>query len=80
MTLEKNSFANSKDPKAVRSQLKKHAESRLPSRVGEKYKEIVVSCLTGNFKVTNDTREDLKLQQAFRSQVVDVLEAAAENV
>jgi hypothetical protein len=52
----------------------------LPSRVGEKYKEIVVSCLMGNFKVTNDTREDLKLQQAFRSQVVDVLEAAAENV
>jgi hypothetical protein len=34
----------------------------------------------GKFQGTNDTREDLKLQQAFRSQVVDVLEAAAENV
>lgn len=80
LTLEKNSFSNAKDPKAVRAQLKKHAESRLPSRVGEKYKDIVVTCLTGQFGVINDTKEDLKLQQAFRGQVVDVLEAAAENV
>ena len=36
-------------------------------------------CSTGNFAVTNDTKEDLKLQQAFGSQVVDVLEATAEN-
>ncbi|KAH8672049.1 hypothetical protein BGZ60DRAFT_504986 [Tricladium varicosporioides] len=80
LTLEKNSFANVKNPKAVRDQLKKHAESRLASRVGEKYKNIVVRCLTGQFDVSNDTKEDLKLQQAFRSQVVDVLEAAAEHV
>ena len=79
LTPEKNSFANSNDPKAVRSQLKKLAKSRLPSRVGEKYKDIVVICFTGNFVVTNNTKEDLKLQQAFRSQVVNVLKATAEN-
>jgi hypothetical protein len=80
LSLEKKSFAHVKNPKAVRDQLRKHAEQRLGSRVGEKYKNIVLQCLGGQFDVTNDTKEDLKLQQAFRSQVVDVLEAAAEHV
>jgi len=80
LSLERNSFAHVKNPKAVRDQLRKHAEQRLGSRVGEKYKNIVLQCLEGQFDVSNDTKEDLKLQQAFRSQVVDVLEAAAENV
>jgi hypothetical protein len=34
----------------------------------------------GQFDVLSDTKEDLKLQQAFRSQVVDILEAAAAHV
>lgn len=80
LSLEKNSFAHVKNPKAVRDQLRKHAEQRLGSRVGEKYKNIVLQCLGRQFDVSNDTKEDLKLQQAFRSQVVDVLEAAAEHV
>lgn len=80
MTLEKNKFTNVKNPKGVRDQLRKHAETRLASRVGEKYKNIVLACLTSQFDVVDDSKEDLKLQQAFRSQVVDVLEAAAQNV
>jgi hypothetical protein len=35
-----------------------------------------VKCLTYKFDVINDNREDLKLQQAFRIQVVDVFEIA----
>ena len=56
------------------------AERRLESKVGEKYRDVVLKCLSGNFGVTDDSKDDLKLQQAFRSQVVDVLGRAAENV
>ena len=42
-----------------------------------KYKDLVIKCLTGDFGVTDDNKEDLKLQQAFKSQVVDVLERSA---
>ncbi|KAH8745421.1 hypothetical protein BGZ57DRAFT_778237, partial [Hyaloscypha finlandica] len=80
LTLEKNKFGSVKNPKAVRDQLRKHAESRLASRVGEKYKQVVLRCLTSQLDVVDDTREDLKLQQAFRSHVVDVLKAAAQHV
>jgi hypothetical protein len=80
LSLEKNSFAHVKDPKAVRDQLRKHAEQRLGSRVGEKYKNIVSQCLNGQFDVTNDTKYDLKLQQIFRNQVVDILEAATNAI
>lgn len=48
--------------------------------MGEKYKSVVLKCLQGNFGVIDDTKEDLKLQQAFRAQVVEVLQRAAENV
>ncbi|KAI9773189.1 MAG: hypothetical protein M1840_008310 [Geoglossum simile] len=80
ITLEKNLFALARDPYAVQSQLKKHASKRLESRVGEKYKNIVLNCLTGQFDIKDDTKEDLKLQQAFRTQVVEVLEMAANYV
>jgi hypothetical protein len=39
-----------------------------------------MKCLTGNFGVEDDTKEDLKLQQAFRHQIVDVIEMAANYV
>jgi len=42
--------------------------------MGIKYSELVVKCLNGHFAVVDDTREELKLQQAFRAEVVDVLE------
>jgi hypothetical protein len=78
--LEKNMFAHASNSYAVQAQLIKHAQKRLESRVGRKYKDIVIKCLTGQFGVQDDTKEDLKLQQAFRTQVVDVLETAANYV
>ena len=42
--------------------------------MGAKYRDIVLKCISGEFGVSNDTREDLKLQQAFRIQVVEVLQ------
>lgn len=80
LKLEQNMFAHASNAYAVQSQLIKHAQRRLESRVGKKYKEIVIKCLTSNFDVTDDTKEDLKLQQAFRTQVVDVLEMASNYV
>lgn len=78
--LEKNMFSMANNPHAVRAQLIKHAQRRLESRVGRKYKEVVLKCLTGDFGAEDDTKEDLKLQQAFRHQVVDVIEMAASYV
>ncbi|KAL3421517.1 hypothetical protein PVAG01_07961 [Phlyctema vagabunda] len=80
ITLEKNRFQHARDPYAIQSQLVKHASRRLGARMGERYKNVVVTCLTGEFSVTDDTKEDLKLQQAFRSQIVDVLERSANNI
>lgn len=48
--------------------------------MGDRYKDVVVKCLKGDFHIQNDTKEDLKLQQAFRAQVVEVLQRAVENV
>jgi hypothetical protein len=78
--LEKNMFAHANKGENVQRQLLKHASHRLESRVGAKYRDAVIKCLTGEFGVVDDNKEDLKLQQAFRSQVVDVLERAANSV
>ena len=64
----------------IKEQLIKQADRRLASHLGGKYKDLVLKCLKGDFGVTNDTKDDLKLQQAFRTQVVDVLKVAAESV
>lgn len=56
------------------------AERSLAVTVGEHYKQAVLRCLTGEFDVENDNIEGLKLQQAFRTQVLDVLDRAAESV
>lgn len=75
LSLEKNNFATASSGNAIRAQLVKHAERRLDSKVSKRYRDIVVKCLNGDFGVTTtDTKEDLNLQQAFRSQVVDALE------
>ena len=58
----------------------RRAERFLGYRAGNKYKAVVLKCLSGEFGVEDDTREDLRLQQAFRTQVVDMLERAAESV
>ena len=80
ITLEKNGFKYAKSPKHVKARLVMQAERRLESKVGGKYRDVVLKCLNGDFDVQDDSKEDLKLQQAFRSQVVDVLERAAQNV
>lgn len=80
ITLEKNGFEYARDGYAIQSQLIKQAERRLESRVGRKYRDAVIKCLKGSFDVVDDNKEDLKLQQAFRTQVVDVFEMAANYV
>ncbi|KAK4188079.1 hypothetical protein QBC35DRAFT_214964 [Podospora australis] len=80
LSLEKSGFSRVKDPLAIQKYLIRQVENRLGSRAGEKYKQVVLKCLRGNFGVTNDTKEDLGLQQAFRSQVVDVLQKAADYI
>lgn len=80
MSLEKNGFAKVQDPIGIKKHLIKHTEKRLANKMGERYKNLVLKCLKGDFEVHDDTKEDLKLQQAFRAQVVEVLQRAAENV
>lgn len=78
--MDKDRFQKTQDPVAIQKQLIRRAERYLGQRAGEKYKDVVVKCLKGEFDVSNDTKEDLKLQQAFRAQVVEVLEKAASYV
>ena len=49
-------------------------------RMGEKYKNVVLACLQNGFNVVDDSKEDLKLQLAFRTQVINVLEKAAQCI
>ena len=58
----------------------KQAEKRLAAKMGDRYRDVVLRCLNGQFGVSNDTRDDLKLQQAFRSGAVGVLERAVASV
>ena len=48
--------------------------------MGGKLRDLLLRCLNSDFGVVEDTKDGLKLQQAFRSQVVAVLERAAEYV
>ncbi|KAI1085263.1 hypothetical protein F5B20DRAFT_521586 [Whalleya microplaca] len=79
-SLDKSGFAKVRDPHDIKKQLVRHAEKRLASKMGEKYQRLVLTCLQNDFEVANDTKEDLKLQQAFRSQVLAVLENAAKYI
>lgn len=80
LTLEREQFKRVTDPLTIQKFLVRHASKTLPLQVGEKYTDVVVRCLNGNFDVKDDTKEDLKLQQAFRTLVVNVLERAGLNV
>ncbi|KAH6623972.1 hypothetical protein F5144DRAFT_497790, partial [Chaetomium tenue] len=80
LTLEKSGFVKAKDPYAIQKYLVQHAEKRLGGKMGDRFRDIVLKCLKGQFDVDNDTKEDLKLQQAFRTQVVDVLQTSADNI
>jgi hypothetical protein len=50
--------------------------------MGRRYKDVVLTCLTGEFGIDpgTDTMTELRLQQEFRRKVVDVLERAKDNV
>ncbi|OCK87100.1 uncharacterized protein K441DRAFT_671229 [Cenococcum geophilum 1.58] len=80
LSLEKSGFTKVQYPHAIKKHLVRHAEKRLGAKMGDKYQNVVLKCLRGNFEVTDDTKEDLKLQQAFRAQIVDVLQKAADSV
>ncbi|KAM7197222.1 hypothetical protein V8F33_005650 [Rhypophila sp. PSN 637] len=80
LSLEKGRFANVREPLTIKKQLVKNAEKRLGAKMGNRYRDVVVRCLEGRFEVVNDTKEELKLQQAFRETVVDVLERSANNI
>ena len=54
--LEKNMFAHARDNYAIQSQLIKHAQKRLESRVGKKYRDAVVKCLTGKVAGVDDNK------------------------
>ncbi|OTB06762.1 hypothetical protein M426DRAFT_9194 [Hypoxylon sp. CI-4A] len=79
-SLEKSGFANVRDPQAIKKQLLRHAEKRLASKMGEKYQHVVLTCLRNEFDVKDDSKENLKLQQAFRIHVINVLENAARYI
>ncbi|EJT75451.1 hypothetical protein GGTG_05385 [Gaeumannomyces tritici R3-111a-1] len=72
--------SNAPDPRSVHRHLVRHAERHLASKMGSRYRDVVLRCLSGDFGVADDTKEDLRLQQAFRAQVVEVLQKAADTV
>ncbi|KAL3293312.1 protein kinase-like [Colletotrichum asianum] len=77
---EKSGFSKVRDPHAIKKHLIKHAEKRLGAKMGDKYQKVVLKCLKGDFEVVDDIKEDLKLQQAFRANVVDLLQRSADSV
>ena len=84
INLEKHRFANAKDsegrPFGITPHLIKHAQKHLEKPMGQKYRDIVLKCLTNSFGVVDDNKEDLKLQQAFRSQVLETLRKIAVTI
>ncbi|KAF2637533.1 hypothetical protein P280DRAFT_108366 [Massarina eburnea CBS 473.64] len=80
VTLDKEGFRRVKNPKVVQRYLMRQAEKNVSPRMGEKYRMVVLRCLRNDLGVVSGVRTDLKLQQAFRSQVVDVLGRAADYV
>lgn len=80
LSLERAGFRNVTDPWAIQDYLVNKAKKALPREVGENYAQLVVRCLTGDFDVREDSKNGLKLQQAFREQVVGVLGHAADSI
>lgn len=76
--MDKYRFSKLQDPRMIQKHLIRQAEKHLESRMGEKYQTAVLKCLRGDFGVIHETKEDLRLQEAFRSQVVEVLEKISD--
>ena len=61
-------------PKEVASKILKRATTDLPSRMGTKYTDAVLRCLTGEFGVQGDGEEEdaeTRLSLAFQEQVIE---------
>jgi hypothetical protein len=66
-------------PRAISDALLRQAERRLGHRCGEKFREVVVRCLNGEFGIAaeRDDRLDSGLQGKFRECVLEKLEELA---
>lgn len=82
LTIGGTGIGDARNPRKVQAWYIRQAERRLESRMGRRYKEVVLRCLTGEFGIApgTDTMSELRLQQEFRRKVVDVLERAKDNV
>jgi hypothetical protein len=74
--LDKGALINRPDPDplTVATRLVKHATQRLGFYAGNRYKQVVLRCLSGDFeRGTPDAAGDSNLRIEFMRQVVDVL-------
>ena len=67
-------------PEDIMKRLLWHAEVNLPVKVGEKFRDATIRCLSSSFNVEKDDDDETVLQQAFAKHVVDVLGNAAANL
>lgn len=76
MAIAGKNIGDGRNPQRTAAWYIKTATRRLASRMGERYTKVVLQCLRGDFGIGPgmDTQGELKLQQAFRRDVVDVLE------
>lgn len=82
-TMGGNNFQAVKQiPTAISGALLKQAERRLAHRCGDKFREVVVRCLKGNFGIAPemDDRLDSELQEKFRKCVLENLKELATVV
>ncbi|KAF3808046.1 hypothetical protein GCG54_00012625, partial [Colletotrichum gloeosporioides] len=68
-----------RDPHAIKKHLLKHAQKALGAKMGDKSHKVVVKCLKGDFKAVDNTKEDLKLQQAISGNVVYLFQRSANS-
>ena len=65
------------EPDAIARRLSQHAEVNLPVKVGNRFRDVTMRCLSGNFGMEED---ETRLQEAFSKYVVDVLGSVAANL
>ena len=84
VTLEKHQITYAIDangrPYGITRHLVKCAQTHFQGPMGQKYKDIVLKCLSRDSRVTVDTKEDLNSQHAFRTQIVEVLRKITESI
>lgn len=80
LLMTQNRFEDGSHPLTVQASFQKQAKRKLKLKMGEKYRDVVLKRLSGNFGVYDNTKDELKLQQAFRNQVVDVLERTIDDL